>query len=432
MCAKKRCKKMRKNIFVIKIENAIVNLFIIEAFLSLSPYFVWSDYHFGQIGQYFTRIIELLIVLLVMVGRGRALVNLRNKIGICAFFLVMFQAYIILNISLPITMLNIYSRMSKFIVMAIFVVLYEDVQAKIFEGFFVIFTISLLPAIFILMIHYLGVSFPYTVFRSSVDSVTSITSNYRVYPGAVYYSTSYMSIINDWRLCGMFNEPGIVGTFSALFTVIYLKTRKKFKSRAVVLFAGILSFSLAFFLLTIIGSALKIVKKHKMRLLAIIVFIYLGYSIFMTINFNNPSLANIQQRVTISNGMLVGDNREHESFAGEFERFLESDFKTVCFGMGDGAKAANLAMASSSTYKSLIYDYGFLGFFFIVTWIIITTYFISRNKVFKDWDYFSLLFIFMLSMYQRPLILDASYIVLLFGGISFLKREKNIGGYLYG
>ena len=70
MCAKKRCKKMRKNIFVIKIENAIVNLFIIEAFLSLSPYFVWSDYHFGQIGQYFTRIIELLIVLLVMVGEA--------------------------------------------------------------------------------------------------------------------------------------------------------------------------------------------------------------------------------------------------------------------------------------------------------------------------------------------------------------------------
>ena len=92
-----------------------------------------------------------------------------------------------------------------------------------------------------------------------------------------YYVTSFVHIGSFIRACGFFNEPGFYGTIIALFLVIDGINLKKLDN-VIILIAGVLTFSAAFYILLIGYAILKLViSKPVLGVFALFIFIFVIY-----------------------------------------------------------------------------------------------------------------------------------------------------------
>ena len=414
---------------IIRGTDITVFLYALVGFWALNPYIIWNELSgFGGIGPYLPRVTELLLFIsLVVFDFPRRTIN-KSKLTICVLLIMLFQLVLIFRSCSVLSIINIYSRVSKYLAFALFLLLDEEMQARIFKLFVKLYIIALVPALIVLLLHFVGVSVPFSIIRNTYNESTYTRTYYRMYPGAVYRTVSYLINFNQWRICGMMTEPGVIGTFSAFIAICTMKKIKEKPGLWINILGGILSFSLAFYVMSIIGLVLRFVKKNKKAIFIIIGILFLGYYLFISIDFKNEQLTNLQQRIIITNGALNGDNRENSSYKKEFDMFLDSgDAETLLFGNGEGSTLNNPNMVESFSYKSIIYDYGFIGFTFIIFWISLCAYFTSKGQLIKNLDYFSLFIVFILSIYQRPNVLDAAYIIALFGGLSYMERSNKDG-----
>ncbi|MDA2621699.1 polymerase, partial [Bacillus cereus] len=130
------------------------------------------------------------------------------------------------------------------------VLLINEIKLKIYDWFIKIIAISYIPAIIVAFLLLLGIDLSW----DNLISYSASKSNYRQYLWsanyAVYYGFSeqyffsYEGSID--RICAMFNEPGVVGTVSALILISKkLKLGRLYEK--IILIAGILSLSMAFY-----------------------------------------------------------------------------------------------------------------------------------------------------------------------------------------
>ena len=141
-----------------------------------------------------------------------------------------------------------------------------------------------------------------------------------------YYVTSFVHIGSFIRACGFFNEPGFYGTIIALFLVIDGINLKKLDN-VIILIAGVLTFSAAFYILLIGYAILKLViSKPVLGVFALFIFIFVIYflnnlyysysdnSIFWRIigiitgKQNNRSYDTINDNIDYLDGIKIGNN----------------------------------------------------------------------------------------------------------------------------
>lgn len=217
------------------------------------------------------------------------------------------------------------------------------------------------------------------------------------------------------RLCGVFNEPGGMGTVCGLLIALTFGIAQK-KDIFVVFVAGCLTQSAAFFCIVCLVFIFYTFKKNIVfGIISIIALINIIFLIPL-LNFDNDWLNNLIQRFAFVDGHFVGDNRTTQGFDYFFHNFVNSD--AVFFGYGDGFDAYE---RGNSSYKEYIVKYGVIGFGILVMYLIyVSFWYIKYDATLKLY-----LFLFMLSLYQRtyPLISLSGYL-LLFGGYAFYIREK--------
>lgn len=222
---------------------------------------------------------------------------------------------------------------------------------------------------------------------------------------------------NTARLCGLFNEPGWFGTFLA-FYLCEENLNFKRKYNFIVLFAGILTFSLAFVLIISIYYVISNFKDWRkwtgVLLLFVIVFLVLP-----NIKTGIEIVDYLFSRLSITSGGLAGDNRTSSAYDLLFSEFMKSQY--IFFGHGSQYTFYKLNGYIGSTIKTDLMDIGFIGTIVIYALPIVSLALISQQN--KRALYF--LICVAISLYQRNWFYEPSNFIIVLCAVSYIVSEMN-------
>lgn len=260
--------------------------------------------------------------------------------------------------------------------------------------------ISLIVWCFALM----GVLNPYKI----IPPLNEIKNyNYGVYPLLVNPAGSF-------RFCGLFDEPGVVGTISAL-TLCCQQSFKSTKS-IVLLISGICSFSLFFFVVVAVYftySQLLDTKKKSYGIFAFSVALAIGLIVITS----SPVFSKmIGDRLSIDSdtGFIAGDNRTSDLAWEMLDSMVGTSF--FWFGIDDKWEFQEQVAYSSSIINVIVMN----GMAFLL--MIVLFYFVYgwtyKSSVKQFLVYF---FIVAGTLYQRPGIFNPEFIFLF---TSLARKEQ--------
>jgi hypothetical protein len=230
---------------------------------------------------------------------------------------------------------------------------------------------------------------------------------YVVYFGHVEEKLLY----NEYRFSSIFDEAGVVGTLSGLILSAIGISKLNYKS-IILLLAGLISFSLAFYAILILNLLFTFNPK---RILIVIIFVAV-IILFSGDKFDKL----IASRFVIENGTIAGDNRTHEAFDIYYNQLFENGGADLIFGRGH-VTAANLEeLEGAVSYKVVIVRYGLVGISLLILFYAFSAYYCNNSL--KGWFLF---LIFIISAYQRPDFLTLFNIVLFIGGLRYLKKDSD-------
>lgn len=312
------------------------------------------------------------------------MVNISNhgyeskSIGVTLLFFLVFLIYIYR------AGLNIYGAVEIICLLPLFLIKKESMN-KLFDAFLKVYAIAMgigIP-LYILTV-WIGVSLPHAEIQPFNDA--------KILP---YYSFSLFvteeGVFTPFnpRFFGMFDEPGVVGTISAILLISERFNLRKWEN-IIVLISGVLSASLFFFL--ICGVYVLLESPMKAKIAVIVVAL-----IAVFVLYDNELLYNIFfRRFNVEDGSLEGMNREHGDFATFYERFRH----TPEYWTGLGADAGVKANMGGSSYKQLIVSYGLI--FFVVYIASYYLFALTRLRGGKKLFVYSL--VLLGTMYQRPFV----------------------------
>ena len=216
---------------------------------------------------------------------------------------------------------------------------------------------------------------------SELSSLNSVKEyNYRNYITLVAYQGGLVPLPNGgfiFRFSGLFDEPGIVGTISALLLAVNGASFSKWQNK-VILLSGILSMSLAFYLLL----AILLMSKISIRIITLSLLILVVFSIIFPKGSNVILDRYVYDRaysVIYDTGSV--NNRTTDEFDNEFERYIA----TSNILLGEGRGMAEEISNEGFSFKYFIYNYGLVAFLAINFIYIIFSFssgFTKNNLVF--------------------------------------------------
>jgi len=298
-----------------------------------------------------------------------------------------------------------------------FCLLPKDVQLRAFEIFKKIWVVICIVGIFCYACYIFGLPVPYQIVAYYFGSSNL---HYISYGISFIYDSG-----NSLRLCGICNEPGYFGTFCALILCAENLNLKKV-SNIIMLIAGFLTFSVAFMLLLVIYIIIKILYAafknknlgKKILLYIVAVGIIFSYIIVLpNIKFGNKMIDNAIQRTVLTSEGISGDDRTSKEFD---ELYASTPVEELIFGKGRGYVKAN-NVGSNLSYKVFVIEYGVIGC--VLIWGTLLMAALHENTKIKTIVIF--IVIFFISIYQRPSIITLPYLLVLIGGIQYLKLDYN-------
>lgn len=385
-------------------------LFAFFAVLSLWPFFSWK-----------WPVIPISFIILAYFAYGCSLLFLyRSNFSLSGFFvfIVLFFVFLIFSLRPGGTppWFNYYSFFSLLILLLpINKIL--DVAAR----FRILFAFSLIPGIFVYVLLLVGFDLPYTVLEAHNELKESLGIFYRDYGVTVALSHLILEIGNSTiiRFSGIYDEPGLLGTISALF-LLADRFNMKSKINIILLISGVISVSLVFYIFTIVGFLMQSNKK----IIGIIFIIVLGVGVYNTPIYDNYLAKRFE---TSSSDGVIADNRVSDCFKAEYEKFASSDSEVQLLGEGNNAHLST--MCDVSSYKMYIYDYGYIGILVIAIALIIQYAYplLVTGNIFR-YIKSSLFFVFcfFISYYQRPVLFNLAFCLIFYYSISlYFSKQYN-------
>lgn len=300
----------------------------------------------------------------------------------------------------------------------IFCLLNEDCQLRIFR----LFRIAVLAMAAIGIVCYasytLGLGLPYRDVPYYFGELGKM--KYADYGFSyVFVSIGYSEYP---RLCGLFNEPGYLGTVLALLLCAEGFDARK-PSTWIILIAGAMTLSLAFASIVGVYLVLTSVKKPKNLVFAGLVVVIAIYA-FSSGAFDGTPFGRYMERISdfIANG---GDTSERTNAVVDFLYSSVVAGNDAIWGCGGGYTAA-VAPEGVASYKVYFIDYGVAGAFLILALPFLAG--LLRAVAISDgharWIAICFCVCFLLNIIQRPAIYVLPYFVLLFGGIRYIAMRS--------
>ena len=402
-----------------------VVLLAIGGWLSIYPYFLWGDLWAFIIGA-----------VMAVVGGGLLLLTsseskYRGKESWAIIFLTTFILYITLQKKMDGEHAMWVFVLPTLWTLAIFT---ENQRQRCFQLFYSIFTISLLPSIIAWL--WLVAGFPLD-FETIPRRNTLMGGEVYTFPGIIF--DGYNSIVLPWggvlfRLCGMYDEPGMVGTISAL---ILAALRFQVNDwRSIILFvAGIMSFSLAFVVLGTIGFLGRAIVLKKITPVFALIPLLLAAS--LTLGFITlPTPSERQHSITYSTvtgttKLEIGrhirsptyiNNRTLPAMEELISEYWNSDLTTIIFGIASDASVVR--GGESQVWTRILTNHGIVGFCLLLIGCSIYAWVVWQRSGFSP---FVMLFfaVFVFSFYQRPVIwMPYTLIIMLCGPFVLIESQK--------
>jgi len=390
-------------------------VFAILALLFIDPYFLWDTYRNGVFDKV-KILIEIAFITALICKHILNNVKIpKGKLFVSVLLLVLWlQRMLPAIVNGSITLLNILGSVAATLIL-VFLFFLNDINIyRVYQIFTWLFAASLILGIvtwFLILFH--G-NIPYAYLAPVHPGKFDAGHFYQLYWGSVLWNPAPIPL-PICRFCGIFDEPGTVGTIAALILASdRYRIRGNIKN-VIILLGGIISFSTAFYVLTVLFIIMSSFYKNKTLFVLLLSSFFIIYWVFVYgLTFENPVVLRLQNALTIEDGQIKGDNRTDDYFDEAFNRFKDSSMLTTIFGCGHSA-TSKIPYANTYSYKLLIYDYGYLGFFLTILLLLIII------KVYMPETPLPGTYIFVIcffsSIYQRPNIINLYYIIILLGGI---------------
>lgn len=396
-----RLSGQRNTRWVISLQDITYVVVAIMIFLTIDPFFVWSSFA-GGIGVTLNKGFQLLAIGLLVWQLFLKPIPL-HKFLCAVVMLAIFLFYAAFTgVKSGTTHPLVIGNILVYLFYALNVMADRKLLVKSFDILRTIFAVILAYTLVIHILLLIGVPIPYSVLQSGeAGRAAEGRQFYHNYLGCLLINNNYSLL---YRFTSVFTEPGVVGTFCAFFLAADGCRLKNNKRNVIFLISGILSLSVAFYVMLVLIYALKALRNGGYKLFAGLVAIVILYFVFLNIPFSNPSMVHLQERLTITEEGLSGDNRIKEDAEAEYQRFLKGDLKTVLLGYGaPNSKKTAAAWQNTASYKESVYYLGILGYGLMIAWFILTPLICYRTKDRKkDAMMYSYMTIFILSQYQRP------------------------------
>jgi hypothetical protein len=304
------------------------------------------------------------------------------------------------------------------LLLLLFFLLDKKIKKEIFLVFYTLFAYSVILGLVVYFLILFGAELYWSKLEPSQYLKAINGHYYRNYIVTVVLDHQIFStaIGEVFRFSAIYDEPGRVGTLAALLLAATNFDMKEWKGKTILL-AGILSFSLAFLLLAFL---FLILKQTKYLFLSMIVILIIGGSFFSELKENVLLEKFVFKRVelVIFNPEKV-NNRVNDTFNELYNDFLNSD--KLLFGTG--IRSNELLKSGVSTYKTIIYDYGIIGFILIISiYLIILVMFTSQFKEIIYLIPFNI--VFFASIFQRPDVFEFWMFLIYTGSILYAKENK--------
>lgn len=215
-----------------------------------------------------------------------------------------------------------------------------------------------------------------------------------------------------FRFYSMFDEPGVLGTLSSF---VLFGNRYNFKKwdNVVILIGGIFTYSLAFYVLTLLGYLYYSIHSIKRLLISILLCPLILFIVFQLLKDDLAFQYAIVDRFS-DFGVENLDNRTGTGINTFFDHFILSS--DAFWGMGTGYLQAN-GLQDGNSYKMFIIEYGLLGMVLLL---------LMYKSLIKKCDKSALVFyiLFFLSFTQRPFAFTSWQLLLFTCVISSLSLYK--------
>lgn len=407
---------------LLKLETFIFVLFVLSIIFSASSYFTWDAYGNSLIKyiiKCFRYIGLLVMALYVITFSGKKLGRVPEKefiLGVILFLTLFEINFLGASYQMFFNLVSLVAFVTFIICMS----LNFEQRSKLYEIFMKVFALITLPSVIYFSVHHLlGINLPYSVLGPDHIGKAAAGVYYELRPfGLIISSIKYFTVP---RLCGIFDEPGVIGTISAMLVVVNICCHRFRNWTFLLIFEGIMSFSLAFFVMMIILASIIAIQKSIIKFLVFLTFLVFFSAFFITVEFDNPNLKKIQNRVDFTSDILIKDNRTSNSFEKEFKAFVNRGGYSLFFGEGIGAYHANPNMTGSNSYKCLIYDYGIVGFILYMSFLVLL--YVMEYRINKL--AFPFFVVFMASLYQRAYVLNSLFLFLYICGLACIAYSKN-------
>lgn len=274
----------------------------------------------------------------------------------------------------------------------------ERILLNSYNKFIKLLCILLVPSIMVyVLIVFLKLNIEYDIISPLNDIKGQAGIVYYRYPFLIVDPTDKGDILP--RFFGLFDEPGVIGTLCALI----LTTRQyniKDKYNITLFIAGIFTFSLYFYIITIIFYLVSVKRDNIIKIVigAIVVVVLL-----LKIKGFDELILN---RFVIENGVWKGNSRNSFGFATWYDNFRF----TFDYFIGLGPGASSKYNAGGASYKDIVVNYGVICFIIYVASLVL---YVWKSKSFTK-DRMLALVVIMGYIFQRPFITD------IFLSISFL------------
>jgi len=362
-------------------------LFGVAIFLITGPYFMWHL-------DIFSLPALVAFVLLIRHISKRSSNTIYFLIFIMLYFYVVVRSdYVFFKLILTLGISLLFLVDDKFL-------------SKSFMHYKYIYSITIIPSIIVyLAVNVAGINLSYSI----IEPINSLKG---------YYYQQYMFMVQPPKLIeilprfhGYYDEPGVVGTFSGVLLVADRFNLKKYINIPIVV-SGILSFSLAFYIIlfALLGY-LFVVSRVRYKGLIITATIILTAGFLSSESFNTY----VYNRINRAN-QGISIKRTSESFDNWYKEFSNSPE----YYLGLGGRSNIQFNEGGSVYKDIIINYGVLFFFLYI--IALTLY--SYNKLDNKVSMGLFVLISVLILYQRPYITSLAYMFLLISPVVYLRDSS--------
>lgn len=315
---------------------------------------------------------------------------------------------------------------SRFIPLFGFILIDIDSKYKILNYWFKFYTITLLPGI---IIHILKLVF----------SIPFPINEFSTIQGKQYDSHFFIYFYDRWnyiRFCGIYDEPGVIGTYSFLMLLFFSHYLTRFQ-KAIIWISGLLSLSFFFFGTIPFILAIRMLLKRNYFKLTLSTFLLVGFVaiapmlIQEILKANNKSnvyndliFHTIKNRFNFSEGSnsitSIKTNRLNtDNYT--FKEFKKEDWTTILWGnfFTLGAKKFNDITGSGLGIEINLYQYGLIYTLYNIFLIGIIVILPARNKLLHGLLLFLAL---LLCYYQRPFLYRIEFLSLMYVGVIEFRK----------